>query len=115
MFLPFVRGHFGDNESCRLPKTLLLVYCRSTAKPNDQNNLAILVTVWQMALYPNILYCSADGIISMHCRQKGLEQPKYMMETVDKQFRASVKVGVELFDKRKFECVKSHIKYVGGG
>ena len=25
-------------------------------------------------------------------RQKGLEQPKYMMETVDKQFRASVKV-----------------------
>ena len=27
-----------------------------------------------------------------HFRQKGLEQPKYMMETVDKQFRASVKV-----------------------
>ena len=29
---------------------------------------------------------------SCHFRQKGLEQPKYMMETVDKQFRASVKV-----------------------
>jgi len=28
MFLPFVRGHFGNNESCRLPKTLLLVFAR---------------------------------------------------------------------------------------
>ena len=51
----------------------------------------------------------------MHCRQKGLEQPKYTMETVDKQFRASVKVGEELFGKKNFKCVKLHIKYVGGG
>ena len=28
MFCPFVRGHYGDNESCRLPKTLLLLYAR---------------------------------------------------------------------------------------
>ena len=28
MFCPFVRGHYGDNESCRLPKTLLLMYSR---------------------------------------------------------------------------------------
>merc|ERR1712098_1002576 len=28
MFCPFVRGHYGDNESCKLPKTLLLMYSR---------------------------------------------------------------------------------------
>ena len=67
MFLPFVRAHFGDNESCRLPKTLLLIYCR-WAK----------LARWEFKFF--------------HFRQKGLEQPKYMMETVDKQFRASVKV-----------------------
>ena len=32
MFCPFVRGHYGDNESCKLPKTLLLMWSR-------QNNL----------------------------------------------------------------------------
>jgi tRNA-dihydrouridine synthase 2 len=53
MFLPFVRGHFGGNESCRLPKTLLLVYSR---------------------------------------RQQ-LEQPVYTVERVDKQFRATVRLG----------------------
>ena len=77
MFLPFVRGHFGDNESCRLPKTLLLVYCRSTA------------------LFPQT---HSSILVSVYFRQNGLEQPKYMMETVDKQFRASVKVGKVLFD-----------------
>jgi len=68
MFLPFVRGHFGDNESCRLPKTLLLVYCR----------------------------------------QNGLEQPKYMMETVDKQFKASVKVGDDLYGSTVLEKNKKY-------
>ena len=53
MFLPFVRGHFGNNESCRLPKTLLLMYSR----------------------------------------QEKLVQPKYRVETVDKQFRGSVQLG----------------------
>ena len=28
MFCPFVRGHYGDNNSCRLPKTLLLMHAR---------------------------------------------------------------------------------------
>lgn len=28
MFCPFVRGHYGDNESSNLPKTLLLLYAR---------------------------------------------------------------------------------------
>lgn len=28
MFCPFVRGHYGDNESCKLPKTLLLMWSR---------------------------------------------------------------------------------------
>jgi len=28
MFCPFVRGHYGTNESSRLPKTLLLLYAR---------------------------------------------------------------------------------------
>ena len=70
MFLPFVRAHFGDNESCRLPKTLLLVYCRSTKIDK------VMLEEFKFSLF----------------RQKGLEQPKYMMETVDKQFRASVKV-----------------------
>ena len=70
MFLPFVRAHFGDNESCRLPKTLLLIYCRWTKIDT--------------AILGKVKFC--------HFRQKGLEQPKYMMETVDKQFRASVKV-----------------------
>ena len=109
MFLPFVRGHFGDNESCRLPKTLLLVYCRSATKP------AILVTFWQMAKNHILKHITAQRIILLHCRQKGLEQPKYTMETVDKQFRASVKVGEELFDKRNFKCVKLHSKCEGGG
>lgn len=28
MYCPFVRGHYGDNESSNLPKTLLLLYAR---------------------------------------------------------------------------------------
>ena len=53
MFCPFVRGHYGDNESCKLPKTLLLMWSR----------------------------------------QKDLEQPEYVVEQQDKQFRARVKLG----------------------
>ena len=30
MCLPFVRGHFGSNDSCRLPKSLLLLHCRQS-------------------------------------------------------------------------------------
>ena len=56
---------------------------------------------------------AANKEISVHCRQKGLEQPKYMMETVDKQFRASVKVKKEFFwNKRNFKFAKSN---AGGG
>merc|ERR1712048_847581 len=36
MFCPFVRGHYGDNESCRLPKTLLLMYSRQSGLAQPQ-------------------------------------------------------------------------------
>jgi len=68
MFLPFVRGHFGNNESSRLPKTLLHLYAL----------------------------------------QNGYGQPLYEVDTVDKQFRATVKVGANVYSSLVLEKNKKY-------
>ena len=63
MFCPFVRGHYGDNDSSRLPKSLLLMWSR----------------------------------------QIGEEQPVYTVEQLDKQFRARVEMGGQVFGSTSWE------------
>ena len=51
MFCPFVRGHYGDNESCRLPKTLLLMFSRQVYFPGRElTNLNVKLDLESIAL-----------------------------------------------------------------
>lgn len=83
MFCPFVRGHYGDNESCRLPKTLLLMYSRQKGleqprfltRGNDDH-----------AVCNNPLFLS-----------------RYTVERQDKQFRGRVQVGEEVYASTSWE------------